>query len=266
MTRRRIVPLTLATLATIAVACTSAVEPSYFPYGFVTVSALKSATGYAASPVGTFYNVNGLSSPTGVSPWDSCRVQAYSPSTAVGLGDVFSALDAGAAVVVTLHGRTDSLYPVVVGRETLYKLRTLASVPYTPGDSLSVVIPGTSAGYPGISFKAKTAEAVTVTDFATPPPSTKLDLRWTPSQDQNSTMTFTFRYGALGADTLNTQLICQYRDDGIDSVPARLISPWATANRKDWVAARLRTYVSQVAKSGYFEFISSFDVPMPLAP
>ncbi|MFA6166228.1 MAG: hypothetical protein WC700_06430 [Gemmatimonadaceae bacterium] len=264
MIRRQTVPLALAALATFTVACMDSTSPASVPYGFVSFVAQQSGSGFTASPIGTFFGASGLGVPTAVAPWDSCRQQTYTRST-VGLGEVYPNLNAGSIIQLKVSGRTDSLFPGAVGAETQYRLRG-ASIPYVPGDTVSVVIPGTSDGYPAISFKAKSAEVLAVTDFGAPTGSSRLDLRWNAGQDLNSTVAFSFRYGALNADTLNTQVYCQYRDDGADSIPAKYMTVWAQAKTKTWVATRVRTYVAPVARNGYFDFISTFDVPTPPSP
>ena len=265
MTRQRSIPLALAALATVAVACVNgSTSLSAVPFGFVTIGAKQLGTGYVTAPVGTFYYASGLGVPTASVSWDSCRQEAYSRS-GVTLGDVFPSLGAGAAVLVSLPGRTDSLFPNTIGNGVEYRLRG-AAVPYVPGDSVSVVIPGAAGEYPAFSFKAKTAEELRVTDFGTPTVGPRLDLRWNAGQDLNGTVAFAFRFGALDADTVNAQITCQFKDDGADTVPAKYMALWAAAKTKSWYAARVRTYVAPVARGGYFDFISTFDVPTPPAP
>ncbi len=264
MNRRRIVPIALAALATATVACVDTSGPTAVPYGFLTLVAQRLGSGYTGSPVGSFYSASGLGVPTAVSPWDSCRQQTFS-RTAVGLGDIYPSLRAGSAIQIKLSGRTDSLFPTPVGRETQYRLRG-AALPYLPGDSASVVIPGQSGGFPAFTFKAKTAETLIVQDFGTPTAGPRLDVRWNAGHDLNSTVSFSFRYGALNADTLNTQIYCQFKDDGADSIPAKYMGVWAQARAKSWTASRVRTYVAPVAQGGYFDFISTFDVPTPQSP
>lgn len=264
--QRRVLPLLLVTAATIVVAaCNSAMtELKSVPYGFVTVSARKQGSSYTASPVATFYDASGLSVPTATDPWDSCRVQSYSRAAGTSLGAVFPSMSAGSAIPFRLGTRTDSLFPVTVGPETQYRVRSASGVPYTPGDSISVTIPG--AAYPALSFKARTAEAFAVDSFGMPTVGQRIDLRWTKGADFNNTMVFAFRYAGVGADTLNTQVYCQFKDDGADSIPARLVSAWVSSPVRGWAAARVRTYVSAVSKGGYFDFISTFDVPTPVVP
>jgi len=266
MTIRRGLPLAIAAVSTVVVACTAATDVTSVPYGFVTVVAQTAGAGYTASPVASFFDARGLGAPGAVSAWDSCRVQPYSPGAVLSFGDVYPSIGAGSAVAVKFGARTDSLFPVAVGREIQYKLRTPTSIPYTPGDSVSVVVPGNSDGYPAISFRAKTAEAVAVTNFGTPNGASRLDLRWNAAQDLNATMTVSFRFGASGADSLNTQIYCQFKDDGADSIPARYMASWAQAPTRSWTAQRVRSYVASVAKGGYFNFISTFDVPTPASP
>ena len=268
MTNRRHVPLVLAAATAVLVACNnSSTQLTSVPYGFLTFVAQKAGAGYTANAVGSFYDASGLSIPTANAPWDSCRMQAYSASSGTSLGTIFPSMNAGASIQVKVGTRTDSLFPQVVNTETQYKSRITAGIPYTPGDSVSVVIPGATGdfGYAAISFKAKTAEAFTVQPFVPPAVGSRLDLRWTPGQDLNNTMVFSFRYAGAGSDVLNQQVMCQYRDDGADSVPAKYIASWVSSPKQAWYSSRVRTWVAPAGK-GYFDFISTFDIPTPTAP
>jgi hypothetical protein len=133
---------------------------------------------------------------------------------------------------------------------------------------VAVVISGGAGdlGYPALTLKGKTAEAFTVQDFGTPVAGAGIALRWNAGQDLNSTMVFSFRYSTLGSDTLSTQVYCQFRDDGADSIPTRYAAGWAGAAQKSWIASRVRTYVAPVSKGGYFDFISTYDIPTPASP
>jgi hypothetical protein len=186
----------------------------------------------------------------------------------VGLGSVYPSISAGTLIQLKLPSRTDSLFPVAVGPEMQYLSRNGSGVPYTPGDSVAVVIPGSTGdqGYPAISFKAKTAEAFDVQDFGTPVVGAGIALRWNAGQDLNSTMVFSFRYSTPGSSALSTQVSCQFRDDGADSIPTRYVSGWVVAVQKSWIASRVRTYVAPVSKGGYFDFISTYDLPTPPSP
>jgi hypothetical protein len=263
MNRQRRSVLALAAVGAVVVACTEVTNPDAVPIGFVTIAAQRAGTGYTASPVGTFYRASGLGIPTAAAPWDSCRQQSYAVNT-IGLGEVYPFISAGPSIQVRFGARTDSLFPIAVGRDQQYRLRG-ASIPYTPGDSVSVAIPGHGDGFPATSFKAKTAEALNLASFTEPPSGTRLDLRWSPGHDLNNTVAVSFRYGALGADTLNWQIICQFKDDGADSIPGRYMAAWSQGRVKTWAASRVRTYVLPVAGGGYFDFISTFDVAPPTA-
>jgi hypothetical protein len=261
MNRHRVAVLLLAAAGAVAVACTDVASPNAVPIGFVTITARGAGAAYTASPVGTFYRASGLGIPTASAPWDSCRQQSYS-SRVLGLGEVYPSLGAGSAIQVALAGRVDSLFPIAVGSEQQYRLRG-AALAYTPGESASVVIPGADDGFPAVTFKAKTAEQLSIAEFTTPPSGTRLDLRWNAGHDLNGTVAVSFRYGALGADTLNTQVLCQFKDDGADSIPARYMAAWSQAVARSWAASRVRTLVLPVARGGYFDFISTFDYPTP---
>ena len=104
-------------------------------------------------------------------------------------------------------------------------------------------------GTPGIVFKGKTAEAFVVQDFGTPVVGSNIQLQWTPGHDLNSTMVFSFRYTTPGNTTLNSQVYCQFRDNGTDSIPTRYNV--GVGAQHTWVASRIRTFVAPVSKGGY---------------
>lgn len=266
MIRRRVVPLALAALTATSVACLSATEYSRVPFGFVTIVAQKAGAAYSASTVASFYDATGLGVPSAPVPWDSCRALTYSPSGGISMGQVYPSINAGSAVQVRLGSRTDSLFPQVLGTETQYRIRSGGGIAYTPGDSVSVVIPGTSTGFPAITFRAKTAEPFTMQDISGAVAGARIDLKWSAPQDANSTMVLSLRYSGVGSDTLNSQVYCQFHDDGTDSIPARYAAAWASAGKKAWVASRVRTYIGNVARGGYLDYISTFDLPTPVAP
>lgn len=258
----------LAVLASATASCAGTTELQSVPYGFLTFVAQKSAAGHTASPTGTFYNASGLGVPSSTFPGDTCGVKTYTAAAPVGLGTVFPSMNAGSSIQLKLPARTDSLFPVVIGSETQYKLRTGTSIPYAPGDSVGVVIPGAGGdqGYPAISFRARTAEAFVVQDFGTPAVGSRIDVRWNAAPDNNSVMVFSFRYSTPGASALNTQIYCQFRDDGADSIPTRYVGSWVSSPQKEWVASRVRTFVAPVSRGGYFDFISTYDIPTPPSP
>ena len=164
MNTRRSIPLLLAALVSAALGCRGTTELQSVPYGFLSFVARKSPAGHTALPTGTFYNASGLGIPTSTFPGDTCGLQAYSGVAAVGLGSVFPSMNAGSSIQLKLPSRTDSLFPVVTGSETQYTPRNGAGIPYTPGDSVGVVIPGAGGdqGFPAISFRARTVEAFAV--------------------------------------------------------------------------------------------------------
>jgi hypothetical protein len=266
MNLRRIFPLAALATAALVGACTTPTDLKAIPYGFLTFVTNKTATGYAVAPVGNFYSASAMGPPSEVSAIDSCRIQSYSTAGSVTFGDVYPSILAGSAIQVRWPSRTDSLVPAAVGTGTQYQLKSPLSVPFTPGDSVSVTIPGAAGGYPALAFKAKTTEAFVMQDPGSPAVGSAIPLRWNAAQDVNATMVVSFRYASVGVDSLNAQIYCQFKDDGVDSIPSIYASYWLAATRKTWVATRVRTFVTTVAGGGYFQFWSTFDIPMPAAP
>jgi hypothetical protein len=96
-------------------------------------------------------------------------------------------------------------------------------------------------------------------------PGANIDLRWNAAQDQNAVMVVAFRF-AYASDALNAQIYCQFKDDGTGTIPAKYATDWATATTRTWLASRVRGSVTSVARGGFFNFISAFDVPTSPAP
>ncbi len=264
MTSRRTAQLALTLVVMASAACISSTAPAPVNYGYLTVVAQQSGAGYVASTVGSFFSATGISAGTTFTPWDSCQAQNYSPTSSVGLGELYPSVSAGSFIQVKLGARTDSIFPVIAGNAMEYHLRA-GGIPYTPGDTIAIVVPGTAADFPAVTLKAKTAEAFVMENFATPVAGANIDLRWNAAQDQNAVMVVTFRF-AFASDAQNAQIYCQFKDDGTGTIPAKYATDWATSTNRSWMASRIRSSVTSVARGGTFNIISAFDLPTPAAP
>jgi hypothetical protein len=150
---------------------------------------------------------------------------------------------------------------------TTYKRSAGDEIPFTPGDSVVVAVPGAVGGYPAANIRAKTAEAFSAEDVVMPTGTNALQLRWTRASNATDVaMIVSLRFSPPGASgTLTRQVICSFEDDGIDSIPFRQYEPWSTNNGQidDIVLTRLRTAFS-TASDALLEVISTYVYPPPI--
>jgi hypothetical protein len=95
-----------------------------------------------------------------------------------------------------------------------------------------------------------------------------MSITWTPATDLNAAMFISLLYNTGGGGTLNTQIFCDYHDDGQGTVQAYLL-PALSSSSVPFVlhAQRVRSNVliSSVL-NGLMNVISTFDVPTPVSP
>jgi hypothetical protein len=231
-------------------------------WGFVTVTAQKSPTGaHFANTIGQFFKGNLAAVPNAEFVADTCADVAFTDGNSLG-GVTF--LDAGPTVSATLGGVAGTLDRISTSEGLAYKPPG-GPIPFTPGDSIFVTTTGVAGGYPAGAIRAKTAEAFTFpTNIPVPPGSEAIQLTWSAPHDVRSAMVVSLRYATASNPTqLTRNVLCQFIDDGVDSIPFRWHSTWSTSQGlREVVATRLRTsYVS--AGNGNLGVISTYQVPTP---
>lgn len=238
-------------------------------WGFVTVAASQTPTGnVATAPIGQFFKGRVGGVPNAQIVFDSCVPDIpYQATTSELVSGVLS-LDAGSTIGLKLGNRVDSLPRIVEAIRTYYQKPGNATMPYTPGDSIIVTIPGGgTGGYPAAVIRGKSAESFTMSPIVAPTPTNQkaIDLRWSAPQDPRSAMIVSLRY-AVGSETrLTRQTLCSYTDDGVDSIPFRSYQNWNNATTREAVATRLRTTIMQQG-DGVLEIISRYQLPLPSTP
>ena len=254
----------LVALAAVTVGCNDSTPPEpTLAYGFLVLNAMDDDAGYRTRPTAIFYRTGGLLIPTSHIDRDSCVVQTL--QTGGGPGSV-TPLDAGTALALELGDASYSLEKFLEDG-LLYYADPDGAVPYTPGDSLVLTIPGATPGYPAATIRAMTAESFTIAPVGVPAAGAPIELSWTPAIRAGSKMTISLRYATPGSGTLNQQIVCHLIDDGAHAVPAELASGWRNAQggNRETVATRLRT--SEMEPPGAaLQVASSFTVPTPLVP
>jgi len=231
------------------------------------ISAIAFSTGgetYATRPLAAFYRANGLALNLG--ELETCVGLPYSalPPSVANLPTML----AGQYLYTEIGGRRDTLFPsTLVGLQS-YQLLTVNSIPYIPGDTLRVEVPGDAAGFPATTVSVRTAEPFNFTVPANPTQGEPMMLTWTPAPAPGSTMTVSMRLNNTGTgNTPDAQIYCRFNDDGSGQVDATLTAVWlASAPESRSVAfSRVRFTTVEIDPRTRLSLISYFDRPtLPL--
>lgn len=267
-TRRRFGALGVLGATAMVASCdtTLSFRPNELLWGFVTISAVQSSNQIRTSPNAVFFRGEVATLPSAALKPDSCfPPQSYVPPVNSFSGVTY--LDAGTAVSVSLGGTARDIPRVSAGGITSYNLSAGTTLPYVPGDSAVIRVPGATGGYPAIEVRAKTAEAFTMQPF-TPPTVGYMQLRWTRSADTASALILQLLYAPTGSSgNITREIRCAFRDDGVDSIAVGALTAWAepTNLKREFVATRLRTVLRNI-DGGAVQFISTYQVPTPAQP
>ncbi len=258
--------VTVAVLALSLTSCIKATDNSAgTPVGIMTMNARTKGAGYVTYPVLNFYSARSAVFTEARSRTDSCIKTAYAPSSTDPNAGV-TQISGGIAIAINVSGRADTLRKISTIGQT-YTLSTTSGLAFSPGDSITISIPGDLAGFPRATFTSRTAEPYTFGPVIVPPVGSPIPLTWSAANDLNSAMLVMLRYSSTNNGALDTQIFCDFADTGVASVPAALAAPWAASGTRTVFTQRLRTLVAQPSgSSAFFNLTSTFDLPTPVSP
>jgi hypothetical protein len=218
----------------------------------------QSGAVYSAAPAIGFYRVTGAAFINTNVLRDTCFETVYRDPTDV--VPTATLINAGEYITLSLGARTDTLRRSTLA-DPYYRLSTGQSIPYQPGDSMIVNIPGDPNGFPASTFRGRTAEAFTIGDIVPPEPGTDMPVTWTPAAGDGAAMLMAFRFSTdTVTSTFNRQVACTFIDDGSAVLPGQVGFNWAAATHRDVVAQRLRSILEQVnVPRSYFNLTSYFE-------
>lgn len=249
-----------AVLAPIVLA--ACLEPDPVPesnYGVIGLNAVITSTDTLLSPEALFYRSGLLGLPTSSIDDDACGIAPY-PSQG-GDGSLPRFIRAGDSVAVSTGSLTRYLFPTVEANRQLYALPADDSLPFRPGEEVTITVPGAAGGFANGSISVLTAHAFTLdTVTSSPPQDSTLKLSWRPAGDDSTKMLVQLRYG-VGQIEPNQQIFCELVDDGEAEVPAVLVNQWRNAQTgsREIDAARWRVAAKQVS-DGVLVVVSAFEV------
>jgi hypothetical protein len=255
----------LSVFALALVGCIEPVKPSRELTGFITATTVDLGAGpaYGLTFVGAFYRKDDLDFQ--LQPLETCAGYFYDASPSAPA--VFPAADAGARLFTQVSGREDTLFKQISPGFETYELTSVGSVPHTPGDTLTVNIPGTVTEFPPQTVRVRTAEPFVLDAIPSPASGDPMNLTWTAAPAPGSAMFISLRYNSTGtSDDPDTQILCAFTDDGSGTVDAGYTSAWIASSptSRSVASQRLRhTRVDIDTRTKVF-LLSVFDLPTPV--
>jgi hypothetical protein len=244
-----------------SLALVACLDPDPVPesnYGVIGLTTVVSGSDTTLSPEALFYRTGLLSLPTSRVSNDQCQTAPYpttSPNT-----QLPRFLDAGDSVAVSTVTSTKYLFPTTGVDGESYVLREADRFPFSPGERITITVPGVPGGFANGTISVLTARGFTMGPIdPTPPAGEGLDLTWTPAGDDSTKLLVSLQYGVDQLQA-NEQIFCSLVDDGAAEVPSVLLTRWRTAftaSRKV-EAARWRVAATEVM-GGVLLVVSAFE-------
>jgi hypothetical protein len=258
--RARLLPLAFLALGTTA--CLETLQPPEGRFGTITAAAYDNGAGtYVLRPEAAFYDKTDLSYTPAVG--DTCVIAQYSPTTTISGG--LLTLNAGDFLFTSIGGRVDTLAPLGGFSLRIYSAIRPLGIPYNPGDTLAVTIPGAVGGFPASAISVRTAEAFTHDAIGVPGATEDLTLAWTPAPSAGSQMTFSLRYAnGFSSGAANEQLFCSFTDDGTATIDSDYLNGWRTAlnDVRSTRAVRIRSREVVIDGRTRLSIVSSYGQPL----
>lgn len=237
---------------------------------------------FVLRPTALFFRTNQLSLLESAKAPDQCEDRLYSARSAavtdtfpnatyLNAGDAVS-LSTSAGTAATLVATTDAF-----GKAYYAPAGNAPVAPFTPGDVVTLTVPGGPAGVPAV-FPPVTLSHTTVTPFTFAAVATKsndpdgLRITWSapPAPPSGVAPTATgmlvsLRYATVGTGAANHEVFCTLVDDGSFVIPIEAAANWfrSLPNGHETVFTRWRGEVRQLATNRYANTISTLVETQP---
>lgn len=236
-------------------------EPDPVPesnYGVIGLNTVIISSDTLLSPEALFYRSPLLGLPTSSLANDLCRTDAYPPQG--GAGSLPRFLDAGDSVIVSTESTTRFLFPRFDANRELYALPTDQTLPFTPGELVTITVPGAAGGFSNGTISLLSAHPFALAPVESEPlPDSALALSWTPAGAADTKLLVQLRFG-MGQAEPNQQIFCELVDDGSATIAAQMVNQWRTAatGSRFVDASRWRVAAKEVM-GGVLVVVSAFD-------
>ena len=231
-------------------------------FGIINIPTVATGTGFTSRPSAFFFEGTSIRLSTTEIGSEGCVDRAI-PSAPV---ESFDYIDAGPAVEVRLSGQAAELVRETSGGFINYELAGDQPIEFTPGDIVTVSIPGSVGGFPTAIVSARTVAPFTHGDVSLPASEAdNLTLTWTNSGPiaPGSAMFHSLKYSTVGSAQFDREIACVFADDGSGVVTSNLLSGFRNSDLRGIVAQRALITIQRVG-SGITHITSSYAVPVEL--
>jgi hypothetical protein len=250
------------------VGCRDILKAEKSNYVIINVETLKTgATTYGARPSGLFFNAAGIFLSSSFVSRDSCIIQRFPPDIT---NPNLDYLDAGDGVLVKFERpqTQGTLLPHSQGTVESYVLPEGTSIPFVPGDTVKVEVPGNGETLEPVTIVARTAEVFTPGALTLPGSNqTDMPVSWTPGATAvpGSAMFYSLRYAAPATTTLNREIACFFVDDGSAAIPFEALFEFRESTVRNAKATRIRIVANRTGNT-VTHLTSTFTADVPITP
>jgi hypothetical protein len=205
----------------------------------------RSGDVYIATPTAFFIEGRGLSLASSVVGLEGCIVRNLTPQSNT---QPFTYLDAGETVTAAFDDVSAALIKHTDGAQTTYALPPGQSMPFTPGENITITIPGAAGGFPARTVVAPTAEAFTPAPVTLPVSLTAdMPVTWSPAATLivGSAMFYSFQYATAGGIP-DREIACVFEDDGASFVGSAALTEFRQSSVRSATAQRGRITFNRV--------------------
>ena len=228
-------------------ACKSSFEdiPTSVPLGVVTIAMQDAPAGvHKTSPAAYFVDAVNVSIPNSTTSADTCAQLAYP-----GLVNTspLSQIDAGTPITVATETDTALLTPQPADANgyIFYRLPAGDSIQIRPGSTSRVIIPGASNGFNAINQTFQNADSLKLDPIdATTDSTGALTVTWNPQIGPHASVVVQLIFATASSGTANTQIFCQFTDNGSHAVEPTLANLWRHGGSKHVHAYRFLTSIT----------------------
>jgi hypothetical protein len=219
--------------------------PTTVPLGVVTV-AMGDAPGgtHTTSPAAYFVEAVNVSIPNSATSADTCAQLAFP-------GQINTApltqVDAGTPVVVAAEADTAILTPQAADANgyVFYRLPVGDSILIRPGSVSRVTIPGANNGFGDFNSTFTNADSLKLDPIdATADSTGALTLHWNPQVGPTASVVVQLEFATTSTGLANSQIFCQFTDNGSHDVEPRLANLWRNGSAKHVHAYRFLTTIT----------------------
>jgi len=219
--------------------------PTSVPLGVITVSMQDAPAGvHSTSPAAYFVDAVNVSIPNSATSADTCAQLDFP-----GLVNTapLSQIDAGTPVTVATETDTALITPQPADANgyIFYRLPANDSIQIRPGSTSRLIIPGTSNGFNAFNSTFINADSLKIQPIdATPDSTGDLTITWNRQVGPTASVVLQLEFASSGSGLADSQIFCQFTDNGTHAVEARLANLWRAGGAKHVHAYRFLTSIS----------------------